>query len=132
MDQEQFFEAAIFGLGALVNMTDPESSRDDRKVALFQSLRQRDVKIAVCSTLDSERTNRIIDRIGLRSLVDTIVCQDDVESDLYITASRCLSVDMEKCVIIEWIGIGEGAVRVARPGLIVMVDGPEDVTEFLL
>jgi len=75
MDQEQSFEAAIFGLGALVNMTDPESSsRDDRKVALFQSLRQQGVKIAVCLTLDSERTNWIIVRIYLRSLVDNIVC----------------------------------------------------------
>jgi len=45
--------------------------------ALFARLKERDIKIAICTSDSREGTIEFLERMGLQSMVDIIVCGDD-------------------------------------------------------
>merc|ERR1712141_35696 len=45
--------------------------------ALFVRLKERDIKIAICTSDSREGTVEFLERMGLQSMVDIIVCGDD-------------------------------------------------------
>jgi len=45
--------------------------------ALFARLKERDIKIAICTSDSREGTVEFLERMGLQSMVDIIVCGDD-------------------------------------------------------
>lgn len=111
---------------------DSDIHLDEEKVALFQSLRQRGVKTAVCSNAVAETVVSLLRQIGVLELVDVWVSNENVKNakpdpEMFLKAAEQLGVDISECVIVEDSPIGEVAARAAHPGMIVMVDGPHDI-----
>jgi len=48
--------------------------------SLFQRLKERDIKIAICTSDSREGTEEFLERLHLADLVDLVVCGDDAES----------------------------------------------------
>ena len=132
------YKAIIFELKTLVDSRSAflPTEVDNRKVGLFQSLRQRDVKIAVCSMAPQQIVSLCLEKLGLRNFACVILSADDIthpkpDPEIYRKAAGALGVDLKECVIVEIASDGAQAAQNAAPGLFVMVDGPEDITEVL-
>lgn len=131
------YKAIIFELKTLVDSSHAflPTEVDNRKVGLFQSLKQRDVKIAVCSAAPKEIVNLCLEKLGLRNFACVVLSADDIthpkpDPEIYCKAANELGVDLKECVVVE-IARETQAAEDAQPGLLVAVDGPEDVTEVM-
>lgn len=93
-------------------------------------------KIGVVSNARRESVFAILSVLGLLSLVNTYVGNEDAAPkpapDLYLTCATKMGVAIEDCVIIEDSPVGIQAARAAGPRRVITVAGPEDVDISLL
>lgn len=79
-------------------------------IGFIQSLRERQVKIGLCSS--SKNAQLVLDRLGIESLFDTVVTGHDFEKakpdpEIFLLGARQLAVPNSHCVVFEdaWSGV---------------------------
>lgn len=95
--------------------------------ALLQSLRQIGVKLAVASS--SKNARPVVDRLGLGSLLDTIVDGNDIQASkpdpqVFLVAAQRLGVPPARCIVVE--DAESGVAAALSAGMKVIGIGPPE------
>jgi HAD superfamily hydrolase (TIGR01509 family) len=100
-------------------------------VDLFTTLHKNGIKIAVVSSAQKERLNRIVEGLGLSGYVDEIISANDVDSvkpapDPYLKAAEKLGIPIINCVVVEDAEVGVISAKAAGMKVIAV---PNEYTE---
>jgi beta-phosphoglucomutase len=110
---------------------------DAEKRELLVKLKQQGIKIAVCSNSLHKSLQKMLASIGILDLVDLIIGNDDVKTpkpdpEMYLLAAEKLNLDIKDCAIVEDSPVGLQAAYAAKPGQVIVVQGPREVNVSLL
>lgn len=113
-----------------------ELKLEEPKLGLFQSLKKRDIKIAVYTTTSRESLKLALTNLGIMGLVDAWLGKEDVElmppdPAIFEKALEQLGVDARACVVVDSLYSSWVAAREKHFAMVVEIDSAKDVTEVL-
>lgn len=116
IDYTKFSEAA-FKTELRLMKNEPESNHEAKKVV--EKLKEKGLKIAVATSSQKPRAEKMLSILGIKNKLDTIVTADDVDNhkpnpDIFLKASNNLGVSPEECVVIEDAANGIEAAKKAK------------------
>lgn len=106
---------------------------------LLKSLKQRGCRVAVATATDEERTEKYLQKLGIRQYFDKIICATMVKEgkpspDIYLYACEQMERKPEECIAVE--DSPNGVLSAYRAGCkVVMVPdqtGPDEMLSGLL
>lgn len=109
---------------------------EEPKLGLFQSLKKRDIKVAVFTIVSREALKLALTNLGIMGLVDVWLGKEDVElmppdPAILEKALDQLGVDARSCVVVDSLYSSWVAAREKHFAMVVEIDSAKDVTEVL-
>lgn len=104
---------------------------DKDKIELIKALKTR-YKIAVCSNALRKTVHAMLKNVGVLNYIDGFIGNDDIskpkpDPEIYIVGSKLLELNMNECVVVEDALIGIESGSKARPRMLFIVRGVEEV-----
>ncbi len=103
IDIEQFSKKFIL---TQLDLMKHELKENKEIVGTFKSLKKQNLKIAVATSSQKLKAERILRSLDIIDLIDFLVTSDDIlnhkpHPEIYLTTSKLMNVEPNECVVIE-------------------------------
>ena len=114
-----------------VEAINEQYSVDERLCGILKNLKEKEIKMCVCSNSIRETTKMILLRKGLMEYIEFLITNEDVKNpkpnpEMYLRAMIRLGLSPKECVIVEDSHIGRKAAMLSGANLCAVIN-PNDV-----